>query len=125
MAGIGPARTRSKSMPSYLFVYRAPEEYQPDPEAMAAWQSWFDELSDRVVDIGNPVYGNRRAVGHDGCETLIRGYSVVSAADADTAAELAQGCPLLQRGGAVEIAELTPLDAGATTTATGRSTQAA
>jgi YCII-related domain len=112
-------------MPSYLFVYRSPEEYQPDPEAMAAWQSWFDELSEYIVDPGNPVFGNRRALGHDGCETLIRGYSVVSAADVDAAAQLAQGCPLLQRGGGVEIAEVTPLDPDAMTSATGKSTQAA
>jgi hypothetical protein len=112
-------------MPAYLFVYRSSREYQPDPGAAAAWQSWFGELSDSVVDIGNPVFGQRRALGDDGCETLIRGYSVVSAADVNAAAELAQGCPLLERGGAVEIAELTPLDADTTTATTGKSTQAA
>jgi hypothetical protein len=112
-------------MPSYLLVYRSPQEYQPDSAAMAAWQSWFGDISDSVVDIGQPVFGNRRALGNDGCETLIRGYSVVSAADADAAAELAQGCPLLQRGGGVEIAELTPLDSDPTTARTGKSTQAA
>jgi hypothetical protein len=111
-------------MPSYLFVYRAAQEYQPDPDATTAWQSWFAELSDSIVDPGNPVFGNRQAVGHDACETLIRGYSVVSAADVDAAAQLAQGCPLLQRGGGVEIAELTPLDSDAMTAAT-KSTQAA
>jgi hypothetical protein len=112
-------------MPSYLFVYRSAQEYQPDPEAMAAWQSWFADLSDSIVDLGNPVFGQRRALGHDGCETLIRGYSVVSAADVNAAAERAQGCPLLQRGGAVEIAELTPLDSDAMSATTGKSTQAA
>jgi hypothetical protein len=125
MAGIGPARTRSQIMPSYLFVYRSPQEYQPDPEAQAAWQSWFTELADRIVDPGNPVFGNRFAIGHDGCETLIRGYSVVSAANIDAAAQLAQGCPLLQRGGGVEIAELTPLDPDAMTATSAKSTQAA
>jgi hypothetical protein len=112
-------------MPSYLFVYRASQEYQPDPEAMAAWQSWFSDLSDNVVDIGKPVFGNRRALGQDGCETLIRGYSVISAADVDVAAELAQGCPLLKRGGGVEIAELTPLDSDASSATTGSTTTAA
>ena len=112
-------------MPSYLFVYRAPQEYQPDPDATTAWQSWFAELSGCLVDLGNPVFGNRHALGHDGCETVIRGYSVLSAADIDAAARLAQGCPLLQRGGGVEIAELTPLDSDAMTAATGKSTQAA
>lgn len=111
-------------MPSYLFVYRSSQEYQPDPEAMAAWQSWFGELSDSVVDIGQPVYGNRRAIGEDGCETLIRGYSVVSASDVDVAFQLAQGCPLLQRGGAVEIAELTPVGADPTTATVGNSSRA-
>jgi hypothetical protein len=112
-------------MPSYLFVYRAAQEYQPDPEAMSAWQSWFSDISDNIVDIGNPVYGNRRALGHDGCETLIRGYSVVSAPDVDVAAELAQGCPLLQRGGGVEIAEITPVDSAASAAKTGSTTTAA
>jgi len=112
-------------MPSYLFVYRSSQEYQPDPEAMSAWQSWFDGFSDSVVDLGNPVYGNRQALGHDGCETLIRGYSVVSAANIEAATQLAQGCPLLQRGGGVEIAELTPLGPEAETAASANSTQAA
>jgi hypothetical protein len=112
-------------MPSYLFVYRSPQEYQPDPEAMADWQSWFSELSGSIVDAGQPVFGNRRALGDERCETLIRGYSVVSAPDVDVAAELAQGCPLLQRGGGVEIAELTPLDSDARTARVGKSTQAA
>jgi hypothetical protein len=112
-------------MSNYLFVYRSSEEYRPDPEAIAAWQSWFDEISDSVVDLGNPVFGNRQALGHDGCETVIRGYSLVSAANVDAAAQLAQGCPLLQRGGGVEIAELTPLDPEAMTATTGKSTQAA
>ena len=111
-------------MPSYLFVYRSAEEYQPDPEAATAWQSWFDELSDSIVDPGNPVFGSRQALGHDGCETVIRGYSVVSAANVDAAAQLAQGCPLLQRGGGVEIAEITPLDSDAMKAATGNSSQA-
>jgi hypothetical protein len=112
-------------MPSYLFVYRSPQEYQPDADALAAWQSWFSELSDSIVDPGNPVFGNRSAIGNHGCETLIRGYSVVSAANVDVAAQLAQGCPLLQRGGGVEIAELTPLDTGAMPAESGKSTQAA
>jgi hypothetical protein len=112
-------------MPSYLLVYRSPQEYQPEPEAMAAWQSWFGDISDSVVDIGQPVFGNRRALGNDGCETLIRGYSVVSAADADAAAKLAQGCPLLARGGGVEIAELTPLDSDTRTAGVANSTQTA
>jgi hypothetical protein len=112
-------------MPSYLYVYRSPHELQPDPEAASAWQSWFGEISENIVDFGNPVFGNRHALGHDGCETVISGYSVVSAADIETAARLAQGCPLLQRGGGVEIAELTPLDSDAMTAATGKSTQAA
>ena len=111
-------------MPSYLFVYRSSQDYQPDPDALTAWQSWFAGLSDSIVDIGNPVFGDRRALGHDGCETRIRGYSVVSAADVDAAAELAQGCPLLQRGGGVEIAELTPLDSDAMTATAAKSTQA-
>jgi hypothetical protein len=56
---------------------------------------------------------------------MIRGYSVVSAANVDAATQLAQGCPLLQRGGGVEIAELTPLDPEAATAASANSTQAA
>jgi hypothetical protein len=125
MAGIGPARTRSEIMPSYLFVYRSAQQYQPDADAQAAWQSWFAELSDSIVDPGNPVFGNRSAIGNDGCETLIRGYSVVSAANVDAAVQLAQGCPLLKRGGGVEIAELTPLDPDAMTAASANSTRAA
>jgi hypothetical protein len=125
MADIGSARSRRDSMPSYLFVYRAREASQPDPDATTAWESWFGEIGDSIVDIGNPVFGERRALGDDACETQIRGYSIVAASDGDAAAALARGCPLLQRGGAVEIAELTPLDGAAMPATAGRTTQAA
>jgi hypothetical protein len=101
-------------MSNYLFVYRAPSDFTPgDPDAMAAWTAWFRGISDHVVELGNPVF-TRRQVGDAPAGTELGGYSLISAADLDEAVSLTKGCPALERGGAIEVGELTELPPEAT-----------
>ena len=76
---------------------------------MAAWNSWFQELGSHVVDAGNPVF-ERSTLGSTDTDTVLGGYSLISAESLDAAVELARGCPTLQNGGGVEIGELTMLN---------------
>jgi hypothetical protein len=88
-------------------VYRAPKNYQPGgADAMAAWSNWFEEMGARVVERGNPVF-DRTTLGNGVSDTVLGGYSVVTADDLESAVGLAKGCPFLGSGGGVEVGELT------------------
>ena len=96
-------------MPRFVFSYRPSKEYRPSEDAMAAWAAWFEQLGDSVVDRGNPVFESR-TLGTFESPTRLGGYSLVAAENLDAAVALAGGCPLLRRGGAVEVGLLTELN---------------
>ena len=101
-------------MSTYVFAFRAPRDFTPgDPDAMSAWTAWFQGISDHVVELGNPVF-TRRQVGEVPDGTVLSGYSLISAADLDEAVSLTKGCPVLTRGGGIEVGELTELPPEAT-----------
>jgi hypothetical protein len=60
------------------------------------------------VDRGNPAF-ERSTLGNCGADTPLGGYTLVTADDLAAAVVLAEGCPLLQEGGGVEIGELVPV----------------
>lgn len=96
-------------MDTYLLVHRHPHNYAGTPETFAAWEAWFEKLGDAVVDLGNPVLGDRSVVGEGAPGLPLGGYTIVNAADLEEATRLASGCPILQEGGAVEVGKLTPV----------------
>ena len=53
-------------MNTYLLVHRHPPNYTGDSDTFAAWEAWFRELGDAVVDLGNPVLDDRRHTGDTG-----------------------------------------------------------
>lgn len=100
-------------MPNYLFVYhggKKPETPGEVEQVMAAWGAWFEELGDAVVDGGNPVGPSKtvtpQTIADDGGSNPASGYSIVSAGSIDEATKHAKGCPVLQSGGNVEVAEI-------------------
>ena len=96
-------------MPKYVFAYRRPVGYQPgNPDAMAAWTAWFQELGSQMVEPGNPVFSSS-TLGEAGPSTAIGGYSLVSADDLESAVALAKGCPALSNGGGVEVGEISEI----------------
>jgi YCII-related domain len=94
-------------MSKFLFAYRAPKNYSPgSDDVMAAWNAWLEGLGPNLVDAGNPVF-ERSTLGNCVTDTVLGGYSLITADDLDAAVALAQGCPALRNGGAVEVGELT------------------
>lgn len=97
-------------MPKYHLTYRGgstPETEEEGAAVMAAWNQWFGELGDAVVDGGNPL-GPVRTLDaggavRDGGE--VTGYSLITAADLSDAVTKAKGCPILNDGGTVEVGE--------------------
>jgi hypothetical protein len=99
-------------MATYLFAYTGGSQPQTEEEGqavMTAWIAWFTSLGEVVTDPGNPI-GPSATVGSDGAVSEggasgITGYSIVSADSLDAATAIAQGCPHLAAGGAVEVYE--------------------
>ena len=99
-------------MAKYLYIYHGGSK--PEPEdfmtVMAAWMGWFQGMGDAVVDGGNPVgksytVNSDGSVANDGGSNPAGGYSLVEAESLEAALEMAKGCPILQAGGSVEVAE--------------------
>lgn len=99
-------------MSKFVFVYHGGNADAPTAspdDVMAAWGAWFGSLGAAIIDGGNPT-GQAKTVGANsvvegGGSNPITGYSLIDAESLEAAVELAKGCPVLQSGGTVEVAE--------------------
>jgi hypothetical protein len=101
-------------MAKYLFVYHggggAPSNPDEVKKIMDAWGEWFGSMGSAVIDGGNPV-GKSSTVKSDGSlvsgggANPVSGYSLIEASSLEDAHKKAKGCPLLKRGGTIEIAQ--------------------
>jgi hypothetical protein len=98
-------------MAKYVLVYHGgamPETEEESAKVMAAWDAWYKELGESIVDGGNP-FGQTRNISSDGVtganESPVSGYTIINAADIDAAVATAKGSPILDSGGTVEVAE--------------------
>ncbi|HEX3909635.1 MAG TPA: hypothetical protein VHW67_02890 [Solirubrobacteraceae bacterium] len=94
-------------MSKYVFAYRggvmAPTEEEREA-SMAAWGAWFGKLGPAIVDPGNP-FGESTSVPGGSAESGLTGYTVVQADSLDAASGLAEGCPVLDTGGSIDVYE--------------------
>ena len=104
-------------MNEFVFLYRGgdrPASAEQGQQAMQKWMAWFKDLAAKghVVDRGQPLERTGKIVGNgkvvsDGpfaeMKDVVGGYTLIKAADVTQAAELAKGCPVLDRGGRVEV----------------------
>ena len=104
-------------MPNYVVLHNAPvsaaaqmESNDPDMAAavMQAWNDWSARVGSGIVDLGTPL-GNGRRVTAGGAEevgTGVAGYSILQAADIDSAVTLLEGHPHLQMpGSSIDVHE--------------------
>jgi hypothetical protein len=107
-------------MSQFVYLYRGgsrPESPAEGEQVMQRWVAWFQDLAAKghIADRGQPLEregkvvrrnGNSRAVT-DGpypeSKDIIGGYTLIEAKDLAEAAELAGGCPILDRDGLVEV----------------------
>ncbi len=98
-------------MAKFVYVYtggQQAETPEAQEQAMQAWGAWFGTLGDVVTEVGNPfgasttVKSGGRASGGT---SALGGYSVIEAESLDEASGKADGCPVLQSGGTVEVYE--------------------
>jgi hypothetical protein len=89
---------------------------------MQKWMNWFKELgaSGNLKDGGQPLEDEGKVVKSKGgpvtdgpfaeAKDLVGGYTLIEAASLAQAAELAKGCPILERQGLVEVRPIMKLD---------------
>lgn len=100
-------------MAKYLFVYHGgthPETEEEQKRVMDAWGQWFASMGAAVVDGGNPVGMSKTvhpdgSVTDDGGSNPASGYTLIEASNDDDAIAKAKGCPILESGGSIELAE--------------------
>lgn len=111
-------------MADFLYIYRGGQRATtPDESAqtMQQWMAWFKELTatGNLKDGGQPLELEGRVVNSRGSITdgpfaeakdLVGGYSIIEAGNLAQASELAKGCPILLRGGAVEVRPIMKMD---------------
>ena len=113
----------------FLFIYRnsseafgnmSPEEMEQNLRKWQAWiteglqKGWMLEAGDGLKKEGCVV--NAKKVVSDGpfieVKEIVGGFSIVQAETLAAAAELAKGCPGLQRGASVEVRPLQGFNMG-------------
>lgn len=112
-------------MAEFLYLYRGGSRgatAEESEQIMQKWMNWFKELtaSGNLKDGGQPleaegkVVRDKRGTVTDGpfaeAKDLVGGYTLVEAESLGRAAELAQGCPILERQGFVEVRPVMKMD---------------
>jgi hypothetical protein len=99
-------------MPKFLVTYHGgimPASKEGRQLAMAAFAAWAGAVGDALVDPGAPL-GPSKTVSADSVADgaalgTAAGYSVLDAADLDSAVELVRGHPFVGRGGALQVSQ--------------------
>src|SRR5262249_43027753 len=116
---------RSLFMGEFVFLYRGgqrPTSPEQGQQVLQKWMAWFKDLTAKghVVDRGQPLERSGKLVQGaskpvvDGpfaeAKDVVGGYTLIRASDISEAAELAKGCPVLERGGQVEVRPVMKFD---------------
>ena len=100
-------------MPNFIFAYHGgtmPETQEEGARVMAAWNAWYEGMGAQLVNPGGPVGKSstvtKKGVEAGGGSNPLSGFTVVSADNEVSATTIAQGCPILDDGGTVEVVEI-------------------
>jgi hypothetical protein len=112
-------------MSEFLYLYRGGQRGWTPEESeaiMAKWMAWFKDLtaSGNLKDGGQPLEAEGKVVKDKGrtvtdgpfaeSKDVVGGYTLIEADSLARAAELAKGCPILEREGYVEVRPVMKLD---------------
>ena len=95
-------------MTNYVLAFRGQPDRTPAEGEDEAWGAWFGSLGSAVVDFGHRVAHAQTLTpkGESAPDSaVLTGYVVITAEDLEGATKLASGCPGLNSGVSVEIAE--------------------
>lgn len=115
-------------MNDFLLIFRSEavnNDPTPSPEHMQAmmkpWQDWMGSLAaqNKLVTAGDRLASDGKVIKPgitvtDGpyveLKEAVAGYTIIRANSLDEATELAKGCPILMRGGTVEVRAVIPMN---------------
>lgn len=102
-------------MANFLLLYsggKMPDNEAEQGQVMQAWEAWFHQLGDSVVDGGNPFTPTSKTISSEGAVSTASGsasgYSVIKAGSLDDAVAKAKACPVLQGGASITVYETFP-----------------
>ena len=108
----------------FMFLFRGgadPAELSREEmqKVMSSWSTWMGQLKKRgQLKRGHPLDdGGKVLSGRKGQEVRpfaetqesVGGYLLVHARNLSQAAKIAQGCPIFERGGSVEVRPIVPM----------------
>ena len=99
-------------MPRFLVTYHGggmPESEEGRQQAMAAFGAWISATGQALADPGAPLGPSRTvsasSVTDGAAPGPFNGYSILEAADLDTALDLVRSHPYVERGGSLQVSE--------------------
>jgi hypothetical protein len=100
-------------MGKYVYVYYGGSD-AASGGTMEAWNAWFGQLGENIVDAGNQFAVGGQVVHQGGVMDVegaaATGYTIVKAETLAEAIKLAKGCPLVDTpSGAVAVYEAMPM----------------
>lgn len=100
-------------MPHFIFAFHGgsmPDSEEEVAAVMAKWGAWMGSLGKAIVNPGAPVGASHTVspdgVADNGGANPLTGFTIIEATDMQAATEMAKGCPGLESGGNVEVAEM-------------------
>ncbi len=100
-------------MSHFIFAFHGGSmpETKPEMDAiMAKWGAWMQSLGKAIINPGAPVGGSQtvspKGVADNGGDNPLSGFTIIEAANMQAATDMAKGCPGLENGGTVEVAEM-------------------
>lgn len=100
-------------MAEFIFVYHGggtPSDPAEVEQVMSAWNTWYQNIGAALVNgggpLGAPTTVTDGGVTDGGGANPASGFTIVRAESHDAANKMAAGCPILQAGGTVEVAEV-------------------
>lgn len=102
-------------MGNYLLLFidgKEPEDEAEMARYLKAWETWFANLGENVVDGGNPFTSGIKSVAANGAVSdgpvgaRATGYAIIRAGSLDAATDAARACPHLQAGGPLTVYEI-------------------
>jgi hypothetical protein len=107
--------TKEDMMAKFVYLYsggQMAETPEAQEESMRVWTAWFGTFGDSLVDLGNPFTASSTVTAggpSDGATSKLGGYSIINAESLAEATKKADGCPVLESGGSVEVYEALPM----------------
>ncbi len=99
-------------MPKFLVTYHGggmPESEEGRQQAMAAFAAWIGATGKALVDPGAPLGASKTvspgSVTDGAAPGPFNGYSILDAADLDSAVDLVRAHPYVERGGSLQVSE--------------------